>query len=82
MASCRAWPGWHARRYTVSVVAMELLPGWHYSNRVYVAAGMVSAQAGCTIDDALQKLSECAGVMHESMDDMAAAVIQRRVSFS
>ena len=49
--------------------------------RVNQAAGMISVQASCSPDDALRILRERALVTGESVDDLAAATVERRIRF-
>ena len=49
--------------------------------RVNQAAGMISVQAGCSTDDALRILAARALVTGETLDDLAAATVERRIRF-
>ena len=50
-----------------------------YSLRVHQATGMVSVQAGCSVAAALDLLVEYAMKYECSIDELATAVIDRRV---
>jgi hypothetical protein len=52
------------------------------SNRIALASGMVSVQGDCTVDEALVKMSEYAAVMRQTLEEVAAAVVEHRVDFS
>ena len=51
------------------------------SNRVALAAGMVSAQAECTIDEALLRMQERASRRYQTLEEVAVDVVARRVRF-
>ena len=50
-------------------------------NFVAAAAGMVSVQAGCTPDDALVLITARAEKCGSDVEDIAKAVVDRRVRF-
>jgi len=52
-----------------------------YSNRVHEAAGMVSAQIGCSVAEALDRLKQRADVTCERVEDVAVDVIHRIIRF-
>ena len=49
--------------------------------RVSQASGMVSVQADCTLGAALVLMKERAQVQHQSLTEVAAAVVERRIRF-
>jgi AmiR/NasT family two-component response regulator len=49
--------------------------------RVAQAQGMVSVQAGCNLNDAITMMHERALVQHQSLNDIAKAVIDRSIRF-
>jgi hypothetical protein len=51
------------------------------SARVAQAVGMISVQADCLIEDAFALLSECAFETNRTLDEVAVAVIERRIRF-
>ncbi len=53
-----------------------------YGMLVHQATGMVSVQAGCTVDEALTRLQERARSTGQTVDEVAAAVVERRTRFS
>ncbi|MGO9874311.1 MAG: ANTAR domain-containing protein [Acidimicrobiia bacterium] len=53
-----------------------------YGMQVHQASGMVSVQAGCTVDEALTKLQERARSTGQTIDEVAVAVVERRTRFS
>jgi len=48
---------------------------------VYQASGMVSIQAGCTVEEALTKLQARARSTGQTVDEVAVAVVERRTRF-
>jgi AmiR/NasT family two-component response regulator len=50
--------------------------------RVAQAAGMVSVQAECTVDEAYELLRKHARASLQSLADVAADVVERRTRFS
>jgi AmiR/NasT family two-component response regulator len=48
---------------------------------VFRAQGMVSAQADCTLDEALEMMRERAQIHHQHVSDIANAVLTRRIRF-
>jgi len=48
---------------------------------VLQAAGMVSVQADCTLDEAVDLLSDWAMLNGHSRDEVASAVIERKIQF-
>ena len=53
-----------------------------HSKVVAQASGMVSVQAECTVDDTLIRIQERAVSMDCTLDEIATAVIERRLRFS
>ena len=51
------------------------------SNRVALAAGMVSAQADCTIDEALLRMQEHASRRNQTLEEVAIQIVARVVCF-
>ena len=51
------------------------------STRVALAAGMVSAQANCRLDESVLRMQEHARRVCQSLDEVALAVVERRVRF-
>jgi hypothetical protein len=51
------------------------------SDRVHQAVGMISVQAECSIDDALERLEKAAQMMSQTLEQIAVAVIERRMRF-
>jgi AmiR/NasT family two-component response regulator len=49
--------------------------------RVAQAQGMVSAQIQCTVDEALVIMRERALVQHQTLADVADAVLKREIRF-
>jgi hypothetical protein len=56
-------------------------PGAKYSPEVNQAAGMVSVQVKCRIEEALMLIADRAQVAGLSMDEIAGAVLDRSISF-
>jgi hypothetical protein len=55
---------------------------WHRSDRVFQAQGMVSVQADCTVDEALDKMTDRAQESETSLEAIATAIIERRIRFT
>lgn len=53
-----------------------------HGHHVYQASGMVSVQAACTVYDALTLMKERALVSHRTLEEVAVAVIERRIRFA
>ena len=53
----------------------------HLSHDVAQAVGMVSAQAECTATQALELMTERARAQHQTLDEVAAAVVARSIRF-
>ena len=51
------------------------------SAEVNQAAGMVSLQADCYIEEALQLMEDRASVAHITVEEIAAAVLDRSIQF-
>ena len=51
------------------------------STRLALAAGMVSAQANCGFDESLLRMQEHARRVHQTLDEIARAVVESRVTF-
>jgi AmiR/NasT family two-component response regulator len=56
-------------------------PDSRYGSAVHEAAGMVSVQADCELEQAYVLLSDRATVSHIPLDDIACAVIDRSIRF-
>jgi AmiR/NasT family two-component response regulator len=52
-----------------------------HSHRVSQASGMVSVQADCTIDEAVVLMQDRAATMGQTLDEIAAAVVDRSIRF-
>ena len=52
-----------------------------YGNLVHQAAGMVSEQCDCTIDQAFARIAQLAGNRGQSVDEVSAQIISRDVRF-
>jgi AmiR/NasT family two-component response regulator len=52
-----------------------------YSATVHQASGMVSLQADCTFAEAIQLMNDRAIVQGLTLEDVAAAVLDRSMSF-
>ena len=52
-----------------------------FSYRVHQATGMISAQAKCSLEEALQLLIIRADAMGETVEDLALEVLDHRVRF-
>jgi AmiR/NasT family two-component response regulator len=59
----------------------DMIAHWRRSDRVYQAQGMVSVQADCTVDEALDKMTRKAEASGLSLEAVATAIIERRVRF-
>jgi len=58
------------------------MPTWEdLSYCVAKAAGMVSVQADCTVDEALVLMQEHAQVRHQTLSEVAEDVLARRTRF-
>jgi hypothetical protein len=58
------------------------MPIWALrSDSVIQAAGMVSVQAHCTPEDAVRLMEERAQVSGQSREEIAVAVVERRIRF-
>ena len=51
------------------------------STRVALAAGMVSAQADCRLEESVVRMQQHARVVHRTLEEIALAVVERRVRF-
>jgi len=51
------------------------------TTRVALAAGMVSAQADCRLDESVRRMQQHARRLHQTLDETALAVVERRVRF-
>ena len=51
------------------------------STRVVLAAGMVSAQANCRLDESVVRMQLHARRLHQTLDEIALAVVEHRVRF-
>jgi hypothetical protein len=59
------------------------MPTWEQrSSKVLQAAGMVSVQAECTLDEAIVLMTERAQVSGKSREQIAVAVVERRIRFA
>ena len=56
-------------------------PGWELVEKLAQAMGMVSAQAECTLNEALTMMSERAIVSHCTVYDIAVGVRDRTIRF-
>jgi hypothetical protein len=58
--------------------------GWTspYSPEVQQASGMIAAQVKCPIEDAISKMWDRADADNVSIDDIAAAVLNRTIHFT
>ncbi|HTD49759.1 MAG TPA: ANTAR domain-containing protein [Acidimicrobiia bacterium] len=59
----------------------EKLPGLEHSFTVYQAQGMVTVQAACTFAEAFTLMNERAQVQHLTVEEVAEAVVERRIRF-
>ena len=53
-----------------------------HSLAVYQAQGMVTVQAECTFPEALVKMAACAQAAGQTLEDIAQAVVERRIRFN
>ena len=60
---------------------MEYRTAFDVIARLAQAQGIVSAQAGCSLDGALQAMRERAQVEHRTVTEIADAVLDRTTSF-
>jgi hypothetical protein len=51
------------------------------SFQVALAAGMVSAQANCRLEESVLRMQEHALRVQQTLDEIALAVVERRVRF-
>jgi len=51
------------------------------NNRVAQASGMVSVQAECTLEEALVLMETRAVSTHATLEEIAAAIVRREISF-
>jgi len=56
-------------------------PPEEYGAKVHQASGMVSVQADCSLDAALELMADRARVSGDSLDAIADAVLERRLRF-
>jgi hypothetical protein len=61
--------------------SMDRRSPFEYSAEVNQAAGMVSVQANCHVDEALNLMAERAFIAHVPLDQIAAAVHDHSVRF-
>jgi AmiR/NasT family two-component response regulator len=67
----------------VQAYACSVPVAWlDYSEVVAQAAGMVSVQADCTLDEAFERMENVAVPMSQTIEQIALAVIERRLRFS
>jgi ANTAR domain len=52
-----------------------------HSLAVYQAQGMVTVQADCTFPEALVKMTACAQAAGQTLEEIAQAVVERRIRF-
>jgi hypothetical protein len=71
---------WRARVETGSA-SVETPKGAYLGDRVHQATGMVSAQLGCGVAEALAQMMILAAKTNEPLADLADAVVQRRIRF-
>ena len=58
------------------------MPDWqHRSKAVIHAAGMISVQAGCTLEEAVALIERRAELLDTSRESIAAAVVDRAKRF-
>lgn len=55
--------------------------GSSHSHQVSQASGMVSVQADCTIDEAMILMQDRAATTGQTLDEIAAAVVDRTIRF-
>ena len=53
-----------------------------YGNLVHQAAGMVSEQCDCTIDQAFARITQFAGNRGQTVDEVSAQIINRDLRFN
>jgi hypothetical protein len=64
-------------------VALDPMPDWaQRSEKVIQAAGMISVQVDCSLDDAVVLMNERAEITGQSREEIAAAVVERRIRFA
>ena len=51
------------------------------STRVALAAGMVSAQADCRLEESVVRMQQHARRVHQTLEETALAIVERRVRF-
>jgi AmiR/NasT family two-component response regulator len=51
------------------------------SGQVRSAQGMVAAQMGCTVEEALRLMAAHADTTDMTLEELAAAVVERRIRF-
>ncbi|MDQ1477486.1 MAG: hypothetical protein QOE62_2715 [Actinomycetota bacterium] len=71
---------WRARADTRPALT-ETPTGAYLGDRVHQATGMVSAQLGCGVAEALAQMMILAAKTNEPLDELAEAVVQRRIRF-
>ena len=59
----------------------EKHPALEHSFTVYQAQGMVTVQAACTFAEAFTLMSERGQVQRMSVEEIAEAVVERRIRF-
>jgi AmiR/NasT family two-component response regulator len=59
----------------------EKHPGLEHSFTVYQAQGMVTVQAACTFAEAFAMMHERAQVQRMTVEEVAEAVVERRIRF-
>lgn len=52
------------------------------SDSVWQASGMVSVQADCSVDEAVDLIEKCAQTIDLTTEEVAESVLDRRVRFS
>ena len=60
---------------------MSKRPDTRYGFEIHQAAGMVSIQSDCELEQAYVLMSDRAAVAHRTLDDIALAVIDRSIRF-
>ena len=56
-------------------------PDSRYGLEIHQAAGMVSIQADCLLEQAYVLMSDRATVSHRTLDDIALSVVDRSIRF-
>ena len=56
-------------------------PDSRYNPEMHQAAGMVSIQADCELEQAYVLMSDRAAVAHRSLDDIAQSVVDHSIRF-